>query len=190
MTNLTNILNVAGADLEEENDADGFLGVKLTQTQDATMVVTQYGSTNCIIEAMGLNIELTTPKYNPCMMTPLTKDLDGNPCSDSFAYASIVGMLLYLSGHIRPDISYSVSEAARFRFCPKRLHEVGSKLIGRYFLVTRNKDLIITPIRDVNIDAYPDMYFAGLYTYEEHSNPVCVRSRTNFVITVAGYPVF
>ena len=63
-------------------------------------------------------------------------------------------------------------------------------MIGRYLLGTRNKGLIITPTQDLNIDAYPDADFAGLYNYKEHSNPVCVRSRTGYIITVAGCPVF
>ena len=46
--------------------------------------------------------------------------LDGDPPEGSFKYASVVGMLLYLSGHSRPDIAYSVSQVARFTFAPKR----------------------------------------------------------------------
>ena len=68
--------------------------------------------------------------------------------------------------------------------------EVGLKLIGRHLLETRNKGHIITPTRYLNIYAYPDADSAGLYNYEEHSNPVCVRSRTGYIITVAGCPVF
>ena len=49
------------------------------------------------------------PKSTPCMKDPINKDLDCDTCSESFAYASIVGMLLYLDGNSCPDISYSVS---------------------------------------------------------------------------------
>ena len=92
-------------------------------------------------------------------------------------YASIVGILLYMSRHTCPDIAYSVSQVARFTCCPKQSGK-------------RNKGLIISPTRDLNIDAYPDAEFAELYNYEEHSNTVCVRNRTGFIITVAGCPVF
>ena len=41
-------------------------------------------------------------------------------------------------------------------------------------LGTRNKGLIITPIPDLNIDAYPDADFSGLYNYEDRNDPICV----------------
>ena len=71
----------------------------------------------------------------------------------------------------------------------QRSHEAALKLIGRYLLGTKNKGLIIDPTRDLKIDAYPDADFAGLYNYEDSCDPVCVKSRTGYVITVAGCPV-
>ena len=135
---------------------------------------------------MGLYLYHSTPKSNPCMKSPLTKGLDGDPCSESFSYASIVGVLMYLAGHSRPDITYNVRQVARLKFFPKRSHEAGLKIIGWYLLGTRNKGLIITPTRDFNIDAYSNADFSGLYNYEEHNDPICVRSRTGFVINVDG----
>ena len=41
----------------------------------------------------------------------------------------------------------------------------------------------------MKIDTYPDAAFAGLYNYEDSCDPVCVRSRTGYVINVAGCPV-
>ncbi|KAL7462916.1 hypothetical protein ACHAXS_003296 [Conticribra weissflogii] len=35
----------------------------------------------------------------------------------------MVGMLLYLAGHMHPDINYAVNCAARYIFCPKLVHE-------------------------------------------------------------------
>ena len=39
------------------------------------------------------------------------------------------------------------------------------------------------------IDAYPDADFAGMYGYEDHADPSCVKSRTRFVINVCNCPV-
>ena len=108
------------------------------------------------------------------MKAPLIKDSDGNPCLEYSAYGSIVEKLLYLVGNFRPDISYSVSQVARFTCCPNQSHEVGLKLIGLYLLQTHNKGLIITSTCNLNIDADPDINFSGLYIYEEHNNHVCV----------------
>ena len=98
-------------------------------------------------------------------------------------------MLLYLSGHSRPDISYSASEVARFSFCPKQSHEAAFKLIGRYLLGTMNKGVLIASTRDLKTDAYPDANFAGLYNYEDQTDLICVRSRAGYMINVAGCPV-
>ena len=179
-----------GVMLEEEDDAAGFLGVKLLKSESTgQMVMTQEGLITRIIEALGLDTTASKPRHTPCLKAPLTKDLDGDPCSGDFSYASVVGMLLYLAGHSRPDIAYSVSQVARFTFAPKRSHEQALKLIGRYLLATRDKGLVMTPTKELNVDAYPDADFAGLYGYEDSLDPVCVRSRTGFVINVANCPV-
>ena len=99
-------------------------------------------------------------------------------------------MLLYLSGHTRPDLAYSVSQVARFMFNPKHSHEIAIKRIGRYLIGTKDKGMIIKPTATIGIDAYPDADFAGLYGYEDNNDPVCVCSRTGYVITVAGCPIF
>ena len=99
-------------------------------------------------------------------------------------------MLLYLSGHTRPDLAYSVSQVARFMFNPKHSNEIALKRIGRYLIGTKDKGMIIKPTASIGIDAYPDADFAGLYGYESNDDPVCVCSQTGFVITVAGCPIY
>ncbi|KAL7524697.1 hypothetical protein ACHAXR_002241, partial [Thalassiosira sp. AJA248-18] len=184
-------LRALGVDLEEEEDAAGYLGVQLTKiSKTGQMVMTQEGLITRIIEALGLDTDKSTPRNTPCLKAPLSKDLDGDPASGSFSYPSVVGMLLYLAGHTRPDLTYSVSQVARFTFAPKRSHEQALKLIGRYLLATRDKGMVLTPTKELNVDAYPDADFAGLWGYEDSLDPLCVRSRTGFVINVANCPVF
>ena len=50
--------------------------------------------------------------------------------------------------------------------------------------------MIIKPMNTINIDAYPDVDFAGLYGHEDNNDPICVHSCTSYVITVAGCPIF
>jgi hypothetical protein len=75
-------------------------------------------------------------------------------------------------------------------FNPKHSHEIAIKRIGRYLIGTKDKGMIIKPKYTIDIDAYPDADFAGLYGYEDNNDPVCVRSRTGYVITVAGCPIY
>ena len=73
----------------------------------------------------------------------LVKDADGPAACGSFSYSSVVGMLIYLSGHTRPDIAYVVNCSARYMFCPKHSHETALKRIGQYLKATRNRGLIL-----------------------------------------------
>jgi hypothetical protein len=143
-----------------------------------------------VIEAMGLDAGMINPKWTPAEAAPLIKDSEGAPATGAFSYSSVVGMLLYLSGHTRPDIAYAVNCAARYMFCPKKSHEEALKRIGRYLKATSTRGLVINPTSDVlKIDAYPDADFAGMYGYEKHDDPSCVKSRTDYVINVSNCPV-
>ena len=155
------------------------------------IVMTQTGLIDRILDAVGLTSS-ATPKATPCLKKPLVKDEHGDPIQGSFSYSSILGMMLYLAGNTRPDIAYSVHSAARYAFAPKKSHEDALKRIGRYLLATRDKGMIITPnvdLKCLNVDAYPDSDFAGLYGYEDIHDPVVTRSRTGYVINVADSPV-
>ena len=69
----------------------------------------QTGLIDRIIDALGLDSKLSTNKWTPAEAKPLTHDKDGKPCQGSFSYTIVVGMMLYLAGHTRPDIAYAVN---------------------------------------------------------------------------------
>ena len=56
MIYLTKFLNTEGIDLEEENDVAGLLGVQLTKTSGGSMMITQDGMIDRIIEDMSLYV--------------------------------------------------------------------------------------------------------------------------------------
>jgi hypothetical protein len=152
--------------------------------------MTQEGLIKRVIEALGLDMDQTNAKGTPAERKPFVKDENGEPQQDTFNYASIVGMLLYLLGHTRPDLAFSVSQVAQFMFNPKHSHEIAIKRIGRYLLGTKDKGMIIKPTSNIGIDAFPDADFAGLYGYEDNNDPLCVFSRTGYVINVADCPIY
>ena len=180
-------------DLEQEDDAAGFLGVRLEKSESSGLIeMKQTGLIDRIIETLGLDKGTVNGKFTPAEANPLVKDEDGPSASGDFNYASVVGMLLYLAGHSRPDIAYAVNCCARYMFCPKLKHEIALKRIGRYLKQTRDRGLILNPtLRDgkLSVDCYPDADFAGLYGHENSNDPASAKSRTGFVITVAGCPV-
>lgn len=178
-------------DLEQETDAAGFLGIRMERDPTTGLLeMKQEGLINRVIEAMGLDVGMINPKWTPAEGAPLVKDSEGAPASGTFSYSSVVGMLLYLSGHSRPDIAYAVNCAARYMFNPRKSHEEALKRIGRYLKATRHRGLIINPSSTgLKIDAYPDADFAGMYGYENPTDPSCVKSRTGYVINVCDCPV-
>ena len=83
----------------------------------------QFGLIDCVIETLGSDNAMAKRKSTPDESTPLVKDTDGEEACESFSYSRVVGMLLYSSGHTRPDIAYAVNCCARYMFCPKHSHE-------------------------------------------------------------------
>jgi len=121
----------------------------------------------------------------------LVKDINGDLASGAFSYSSVMGMLLYLSRHTCPDITFAVNCCARYMFCPKHSHELAPKQIGRYLKQTPYRGMVMNPSSDVcKIDAYPDADFAGMYGHEEHTDPACAKRRIGFIIIFADCPVF
>ena len=188
------IANLQAQDIQirREGSAEGFLGVAVEHYNEGgvqKVKLTQTGLTKRVVEALGLCNNYSTKISTPAEAAPLPKDADGDPPSGHFNYGSVVGMLLYLSGHSRPDIAFAVHQCARYTFRPTRRHEKALIRIGRYLKGTIDKGLIMTPTSTPCIDCYPDADFAGLYGHEDVQDPHCVRSRTGFVIMAFGCPV-
>ena len=174
--------------IRKEGSAEGFLGVDITPINGA-LNLTQGGLTDRIISALGLDADYTTPKDTPAECAALPKDADSPPANPPFNYASVVGMLLYLSGHSRPDIAFAVNQCARYTFRPTDRHVAALKRIGRYLKGTRGKGLVLRPSRRLKVDCYVDADFAGLWGQEDSLDPHCVRSRAGYVILVSDCPV-
>ena len=158
-------LRKQGVDLEQEDDAADFLGVTLGRDETTgLMEMKQVGLIDRLVETLGLNDGMAKGKFTPAESTPLMKNSDGEAPSGSFSYSSVVGMLLYLSGHTPPDIAYAVNFCARYMFPPRNSHETALKQIGRYLKATQDRGLILNPNYDLcKLDFYPDADFAGMY---------------------------
>eukprot|EP00804_Cyclotella_cryptica_P018714 CCRYP_007209-RC/>CCRYP_007209-RC protein AED:0.30 eAED:0.29 QI:0/0/0/1/0/0/2/0/483 len=187
---LISALHDEGIWIRKEGSAEGFLGVDVTRdTSSRRITLTQTGLTQRIVEALGLCSHSFTALSTPPESAPLPKDSEGDLASGAFNYAAVVGMLLYLSGHSRPDIAFAVHQCARYTFRPTRKHELALIRIGRYLKGTMDKGLILSPSDEARIDCFPDADFAGLYGHEDSQDPHCARSRTGFVILAFGCPV-
>jgi hypothetical protein len=62
-------------------------------------------------------------KKTPAKLDVLSTDPEEDPPNASFNYASVLGIMGYLQANSRPDISFAVSQYARFANSTRRSHE-------------------------------------------------------------------
>ena len=186
-TYVTKLKNL-GYDLtmEERGDIFGFLGIKF-ERKGVNIELTQTGLIDKVIRHTGMDD--ASSRTTPAAQEPLGTDKDGEAFDEDWNYQSSIGMLLYLSSNTRPDITFSVHQAARFSHNPKKSHGQAVKRIIRYLLETRDRGILFEPKLDQGLDCYVDADFAGLYGYEDEQDPVSVKSRTGFCLTLFGCPI-
>ena len=91
--------------------------------------MTQVGLTNQIITA--LNIGHLPSKQTPAQYGCLGKNELGDSPQNTYSYMSVIGMLQYLRGNNRPDITLAMSQCSRFTHAPKLQHEKALERIGQ-----------------------------------------------------------
>jgi hypothetical protein len=172
----------------DETTAFAFLGVSiLLDPVTKKLKMTQKGLIKKVLAATGMSNCNT--RGSPALSSPLGTDADGSRRKESWNYASAVGMLMYLSSNAYPEIQFSVHQCARFTHCPRASHEEAIKHICRYLQGVQDNGLTFQPSNDLQLDCYVDADFAGLWNYESDQDPVCVKSRTGYVMTLGGCPI-
>jgi len=181
-------LRTEGFDLEIEGEFTEYLGIGIEELPDESRHMSQKG----LIEKIIKNTKMTdcNPNWTPTTQVPLGSDPDGEPFDQvDFNYASIVGMLLYVANNTRPDITFAVSQVARFSAAPKVSHARAIKTIVRYLARNTEKGLIIRLSKEFFLKCWVDADFAGLYGKEPRVDPKSVKSRYGYVITFGGVPL-
>ena len=172
--------------LEPKGDMFGFLGIDFKQDGEV-IELTQKGLTEKVIAYTGMST--ASIQETPGTIEPLGSDKDGEPFNEEWNYSAGIGMLLYLSSNTRPDIQFAVHQCARFSHSPRKSHGQAVKRIIRYLIHTRDKGILFTPDLTEGLNCYVDADFAGLYGYEDDQDPVSVKSRTGFTLTLFGCPI-
>ena len=180
-------LRSKGFELTQEGNFSEYLGIKLEKRANGSVEMTQKGLIAKIIQATGL--ENCHPNWTPCSQVCLGSDPTGENHTGPWSYASIVGMLIYLTTNTRPDIGFAVSQVARFTSSPKVSHASAVKTIVRYLKRTYDKGIIVMPDGSLNLACYVDADFAGLYRREPDDSPNSVRSRTGYIILLGNCPL-
>ena len=155
------------------------------------MEMKKVGLINSVLDTLMLDDGMAKNKFTPSGSSPLVKDADGTASCGSFSYSSMVVMLIYLSGHTRPNIAYAVNCCSRYMFCPNHSLENSLKRIGCYLKATQDRGLMLNPNSDVcKLGCYSYADFSGMYRHELPTYSACVKIRTGFFITFANCPAY
>ena len=82
----------------------------------------QGGLIGRVIEVLVLDDGASKVKWTQAKYKPLTKGKDGIKFSGEFSYSSVVLMMLYLTGHTHPEISYEIKCSKIYMFGPSHSH--------------------------------------------------------------------
>ncbi len=120
--------------------------------------------------------------FTPAEGKSLAENVNGEPASGDFNYSSMVVMLLYLSGHMSPNITLVVNYFTRYMFLPKPVHEHALQIIGHYLTAYSDKCLIMKPSEKLlKIDRFPDVDYARMYEHEAIDDLLCVQSSKSYL---------
>ena len=102
-----------GIDLEQEDDAGGFLLVNLDCYEDTGFIeMNKVRLIHQVIDKLGLGVGTTKGNFTPAEDTTLVKYENGEAEDVTFSDSSVDGMLLYLYEHTHPDVSFYVNFCA------------------------------------------------------------------------------
>ena len=174
-------------ELRDEGEVGDFLGIRIEKCSQHSFSLTQSGLINKVLKESGMEDSNTVS--TPASTTPLHCDKEGPEFSESWEYATVIGMLMYLSTNSRPDIAFAVHQCARFTHNPKASHAAAIKRILRYLNGTKDKGMMLNPSSNLNVDCYVNADFAGTWKVEDDQDPVSVKSRSGHLITFMGCPL-
>jgi len=180
--------------LTDEGDIDKFLGIDIRHLSKNKFEIVQPFLIDRIVTLLGLKnneFDVTTnSKATPVGKPLLNKDLEGKPRKLKWKYRTAVGMLTYLQGNSRPEISMAVHQTARFCNNPMLCHEQAIMRLGRYLLHTSDRGILYETDISKGLECYVDADFAGGWASADADDADNVMSRTGFIIMYANCPIY
>ena len=148
-------------DVKDLGDLHYLLGVTIIQNREEKSIwIGQPTYTASILEKFGM-------KYAKSIATPvnigskLVKATEKDELVDAGLYQSAVGRLQYLSTITRPDITFAVSNVAKFCSKPTKEHWTAVKRIMRYLKGTQNHGLLYKKASSGTCISFSDSDWAG-----------------------------
>jgi hypothetical protein len=173
----------------DEGELSKYLGVEIEQLKSGGFSMSQPFLIQRILDAVNIDLAVTKSRSTPVVGPLLSRDEQGPERKYDWKYRMLTGMLGYLQGTTRPDISMGTHQCARFNAQPKLCHERAIKRICKYLLATKDKGIIFKPDVSRGLECHVDADFAGGWADGDQSNPESVLSRAGYVISYAGCPI-
>jgi hypothetical protein len=179
-----------GFELHLEGDSTAFFGVAMDRQPNGFIHMHQSGLIKKIIAAA--KMEDANPIWTPASMSALGSDPKGTDYDHQpWKYSSIVGMLIHVCTNTRPDISFAVSQVAKYYKSPKQSHATAVKTIIRYLKRTSDLGIYFNFTGNLDMVDFVDADFAGLFGSEQNPrNPDSARSRCGYIILLGGVSLF
>jgi hypothetical protein len=160
-------LQTNGFELHLEGDFTAFLGVAVDPQPNGSIHMHQSKLIKKIIAAA--KMDEASPNWTPAPMSAFGSDPEGTDYDQkSWKYSSIVGMLIYVCTNTRPDISFTVSQVAKYCTSPEQSHTTAVKPIIRYLKRTSEKGIYINFTGRLDMVDYVNADFAGLFGSEHN----------------------
>jgi hypothetical protein len=178
--------------LQNERDFNEFLGIKMKTHDDGSIKLTQTDLIDQILEET--NMLDCNPSCIPAKVGPLGLDPTSEPMAERWNYRSVIDKLLRLSTNTRCDITFAVSQVARYSANPKQSHSTAVKTILRYLKKTRAMGMTIKPTDELTLDLFvDDDVTIGLPRVESTSHNTSISNSTHsqigWIVKLAGCPL-
>ena len=176
-------------DLTDEGDLKEYLGIRCDKTRTGGLKLTQPTLIGRILKTVGITAKTKVRKRRTPANKVLQKDLGGLKRRQKWDYRSVIGMLNFLCRSTRPDLSFAVSQAARFMANPMKSHEDAVHRICEYLYHTQTKGMTMKANGN-SFEVYADADFSGGYQKGHTDDPNTAKSRSAYHIMYNGCLIY
>jgi hypothetical protein len=180
--------------LTDEGDLNKFLGIEIQEITKNKSELSQPFLIEQIVNLLGLGQNEfdvhTKTKITPFGKPLLNIDLEGKLHKKDWKHCTAIGMLTYLQGNTRPEISMATHQLAWFCQDPRLSHEQATTRLGRFLAHTKDRGIVYEPDKSMGIKCYVDADFACVWNITTSADADNVMSCTGFVITYATCPIY
>ena len=159
--------------------AQHYLGIRVQQGKGLVKLDQQASIEDLLVK---YNMENAKGVNTPAAPGVYLDKIKENEEATKEPYRSLVGALLYLGMHTRPDIAYAVNELTRHCEQPTDAHWTAAKRVLRYLKDSKEKGLEFRKEKGMILVAAADSDWAGGWKDKDNE----AKSTSGYVISIAG----